>query len=338
MPLEPIEPAKAVTMYLQERDGELSEASLQAHDYRLNHFTRWCDEEGVTDMTSLTGRRLHEYRLWRQSDGDLAPPSLKTQMDTLRVFVRFCERIDAVPEGLHDKVQSPSLSDGENERDVMLEAESAKAILNRLSRFRYASRDHVVMTLLWRTGIRMGSLRSLDLSNYYPRKGRLELEHDPDRDTPLKNGAEGERYVAIRPVTVEIVDDWIDHQRPERTDEYGRQPLITTTHGRISRTSIRDTVYRLTRPCDRGNECPHDRDPETCEATDDHRKQASKCPSSVSPHAVRRGSITHHLTQDVPEKVVSDRMNVSQEVLDKHYDERTEEVKVEQRRGYLSNL
>ena len=59
---------------------------------------------------------------------------------------------------------------------------------------------------------------------------------------------------------------------------------------------------------------------------------------NVSPHDIRRGSITHFLTEDVPEKVVSDRMNVGQNVLDKHYDKRSEEVKVEQRRGYLDNI
>jgi len=194
------------------------------------------------------------------------------------------------------------------------------------------------MLLLWRTGIRTGSLRSLDLADYYPRKGRLELQHDPEEDTPLKNGVEGERYVAVTPETSEVVDDWIDHHRPDRTDEYGREPLVTTKQGRISRTSIRETAYRNTRPCVGSADCPHGRDPETCEAMDDTKKRASRCPSSVSPHALRRGSITHHLSSDVPEKVVSDRMNVGRDVLDKHYDERSEEQKVEQRRGYLSNL
>ena len=52
--------------------------------------------------------------------------------------------------------------------------------------------------------------------------------------------------------------------------------------------------------------------------------KASTCLSSVSPHAIRRGSITHHLSEDVPEKVVSDRMNVNLDVLEKHYDRRTE--------------
>jgi hypothetical protein len=77
---------------------------------------------------------------------------------------------------------------------------------------------------------------------------------------------------------------------------------------------------------------------ETCVARDDHKKSYYDCPSVVSPHAIRRGSITHHLTEEIPEKVVSDRMNVGPEVLKKHYDQRTEEEKVEQRRPYLDNI
>ena len=58
----------------------------------------------------------------------------------------------------------------------------------------------------------------------------------------------------------------------------------------------------------------------------------------MSPHAIRRGSITHHLSKDVPEKVVSDRMNVGLDALEKHYDRRTESEKTEQRRDYLDDI
>jgi hypothetical protein len=37
-------------------------------------------------------------------------------------------------------------------------------------------------------------------------------------------------------------------------------------------------------------------------------------------------------------KAVSDRANVSETVLDEHYDRRTPEEKVEQRRQYLDNI
>jgi hypothetical protein len=58
----------------------------------------------------------------------------------------------------------------------------------------------------------------------------------------------------------------------------------------------------------------------------------------VSPHAIRRGSITHFLSEDVAAEVVGDRMNVSRKVLEKHYDKRSEEVKLEQRRGSLETI
>lgn len=78
------------------------------------------------------------------------------------------------------------------------------------------------------------------------------------------------------------------------------------------------------------------REPDSCEAMTN--ETASKCPSSISPHAIRRGSITHHLSKDIPETVVSDRANVSQRVLEQYYDRRSQREKMEQRRQYLDQL
>jgi len=334
--LEPLPPEQAKEMYEQERKGEVSERTLQAHHYRLVHFMRWCDQECIDNMNDLTGRKLHEYRLWRKDDGDLNAVSLRTQLETLRVFIRFCETIDAVPAELHDKILLPTLSNGDEQREEILRTEQAEAVLDYLRRFEYASRAHVVLELLWHTGIRLGALHALDLDDYHRDEERLEVRHRPDAGTALKNGSEGERLVALDRHVCEVLDDWIAHQRPEGSDDDGRRPLLTTSHGRLAQTTIRETVYKATRPCYYGQDCPHGRDPEECEGTD--YGYYSRCPSSVSPHSVRRGSITHHLSEDVPEKVVSDRMNVGQDVLDKHYDKRSEEVKVEQRREYLDGL
>ncbi len=142
--------------------------------------------------------------------------------------------------------------------------------------------------------------------------------------------------IALNAEVCRVIEDWRDHHRHDVEDEYGREPLLTSRNGRMNRASIRDAIYRVTRPCYYANECPKGRDLDECEAG--RYPHYSKCPANVSPHAIRRGSITHFLSEDVPEKVVSDRMNVGQEVLDKHYDKRTEEQKVEQRRPYLSDL
>jgi len=334
--LEPLAPQKAKQMYLQEREGEVTERTLQAHHYRLVHFIDWCDKEDIDNINCLSGRTLHEYRLWRKDDGGLNATSLRTQLGTLRVFIRFCETIDAVPSGLHEKILLPTLSNEDEQREEILRSDQAEPLLEFLRRFEYASRTHVMLELLWHTGIRLGSLVAIDLDDYHPEKQRLEIRHRPDSDTGLKNGSRGERIIALDSYICEVLDDWIDSQRPQETDENDREPLLTTKYGRLSTTTVRDTVYKATRPCYYTEDCPHDRDLDQCEAT--YHGSYSRCPSSVSPHSIRRGSITHHLSEDVPETVVSDRMNVGQEVLDKHYDKRTEEVKVEQRREYLEDI
>lgn len=46
----------------------------------------------------------------------------------------------------------------------------------------------------------------------------------------------------------------------------------------------------------------------------------------------------HFLSVNIPEMVVSDRMNGKSDTLDKHYDKGTEEQKVEQRRSYIEEV
>ncbi len=111
---------------------------------------------------------------------------------------------------------------------------------------------------------------------------------------------------------------------------------MTTPEGRAHTTTLRGDCYRYTRPCVLTRECPHGREVDECSAAD--YDGASECPSSVSPHGLRRGGITHALSNDWPMKVVKGRANVSEKVLSMHYDSRSEEVKMEQRREYLTDL
>jgi len=50
-------------------------------------------------------------------------------------------------------------------------------------------------------------------------------------------------------------------------------------------------------------------------------------PLITQPHALRRGGITYALSEGWPMKAVGDRANVSETVLDMHYDSRSEEEK-----------
>jgi len=339
MSLEPIAPGRAVEMYIADRQPELSQATIYSHRSRLSHFTEWCAGEGnIEEMRELSGLNLHEYRLWRRQSGINAVTE-KTQMDTLRVFIRWCESIDAVAQNLSEKVLSPSLSKGENEREEMVEPDVIRSILDHLSKYEYASRDHISLLLMYRCLLRRGAVRAIDLKDAHldTDEPYIELHHRPATDTPLKNQDDAEREIGLKPETAEVLQDYIDTVRHDITDANNRDPLITTERGRPHVTTVAATAYAVTRPCSVGAECPHGRDPEACDAARD-RQLAYECPSSKSPHPVRRGAVTAWLRADVPDHVVGDRASTSPEVLDKHYDERTKHEKMQQRRRYLTDV
>lgn len=338
--LDPITPREAVRLYLAERETELSKKTIENHRYRLNSWLDFCKEQDIENMNDVTGRTLHEFRVWRQQgEGREYEPvskvTLRGNLATMRVFLQFCDSIETVEDGLRERIRMPVLTAEEESRDEKLEPEAAEVALNYLDQFRYASREHAILAILWHTGIRLGTLRALDVDDFDPSDRCLDIRHRAKEDTPLKNKAAAERSIAISDYYVEVLGDYIDHNRPKVTDKYGRQPLFASEQGRLSHSPIRLIVYRWTQPC-RWGDCPHGECPETCEYR--NREAMSSCPSSKSPHAVRRGSITKHLRDGTPEEVVSDRMNSSPDVLDKHYDERSEREKMRLRRNLIKDL
>ena len=131
-----------------------------------------------------------------------------------------------------------------------------------------------------------------------------------------------------------MLNDYIGSPREQKTDEHDRDPLFTVPSGRLYRQRAYKNIVAFTRPCVTSGECPLDREVDTCEAAQDKEK-APSCPDSVANHAVRKGSITHHINEGWPKELLSERVDVSVEVLEKHYDFRTNEMERQNRRQYL---
>lgn len=332
--LEPLGPAECLEMYLRAREHELSEETVRNQGYRLQSFVDWCDAEGIENLNDLTARDINEFRQHRLED--VEPITLRGQLQTLRKYLEFAASIDAVEEGLRERVLLPVVEPEDEVADAMLETDRARAILEHLERYEYASRDHVMFALMWHTGLRLGSIRALDLEDYDPDEPCLDLHHRPETGTPLKNGRGAERSVALGEFYAELIADYIRTNRPDVTDEFGRQPLLASSQGRYSPSGIRDSTYWLTRPCMVGP-CPHDEDPETCQ-WNRNKNTAHGCPSTLSPHPVRRGAITRMLREGTPDPIVADRVNDSLDVLEKHYDSRSEREKMRVRREFIQDL
>ena len=72
--LEEISPEQAYQLYLEHRNPEISDSTYRAHRTRLGHWVRWCEQEGIENLNSITGRDLLRYKLWRRDEGGLNEP------------------------------------------------------------------------------------------------------------------------------------------------------------------------------------------------------------------------------------------------------------------------
>lgn len=154
----------------------------------------------------------------------------------------------------------------------------------------------------------------------------LHSDIDRSRGHVLKNGSQTEANANISEELCEIIDGYSTTRRPQTVDEYGREPLSATKQGRLSTSTMRRYVYKWTRPCQIKGGCPHDRVIEDYEAGRDANK-TSNFPSSKSSQAVRHGYLSSMLNEETPGEILSEQCDVSEPVIEKHYDERSEAKK-----------
>lgn len=350
--LQPLGPREAMQMWLGRQRSEKSEATVQSYYYRMKQFVEWCESEEIENLNALTGREIFRYDSDRRGE-DLSISTLKSQLGTLQRFLQFCESIEAVEDGLAEKVDVPKPTKREEASDVLLEPPRAEEIMGQLGRYRYASRDHAMFTLMWYTGARVGAINGLDVGDCYLAEehlDRLEVDdevavetpfvyfrHRAETDTPLKNQENGERPVSLPNHVGELLEEYITVRRGNITDEYGREPLFPAPKkkGRATKGALRTRMYILTQPCRLG-QCPHGRKPDECEALE--HGYESRCPSARSPHPVRSGSITHQRDCGIPPEVVAERVNASPEVIEYHYDRPNQLRRMESRRKHIEKM
>lgn len=307
---------EAITAYLADRGTELSDSSLQNHRYQLKQFAEWAwGAESVDNIEDVEPIDLSRFR--RERSEDINTNTMYNQLSVLRLFLRFCHRMSWVDEGVPESIVLPT-RDGRS-RDSSINPDRVAAILDDLDRYAYASLDHVILALMWTCSMRIGALRALDIDDVHTDDRWVEMVHRPDTDTPLKNKKGSEREVNLHGWVADILDAWIRDRRPRVQDSHDREPLLASNTGRLARSSIRTRVYKLT-------SCA------TFDQTCDCGDSPTDCDDVVSPHDIRRSSISAWLDQGYDQALLSGRVDTSTETMDRHYDVRSPADKRELRR------
>jgi site-specific recombinase XerD len=322
----------ATSRYLRRRRADATDASIKAWKYRLKLFYEWAEGIGIARAGDLRGYDLDEYYEVRSTE--VAPATLQGEMSTLKKFAEFLESIEAVDDGLADRVRVPNIADEDLVDETSLKTEDAIPLIQYYRRDSgdRGSRDHVLLELAWISGARKGGLRGLDIRDVFLEENFVQFRHRPDTGTPLKNKTEIERPVAIPPETSDVIDRFIKHHRYDVHDDHGRQPLLASRLGRPTEGTIRDWMYIATQPC-LHSPCPHGKERASCEWTE--YDQASACPSSRSPHQIRTGSITWQLNIGIPPAIVAERVGASVDTIRKHYDQASTESRLRRRRDRM---
>jgi site-specific recombinase XerD len=322
-------PREAWRRFVDRKRVETTEQSVKAYYYRLRLFVDWCEDVGIDRVDELSGWHFAQYETARRGR-DISPLTLSKEMGTLRRFIEYLERIEAVEDGLSKKVPDVRVPKDAKSSDTKLDVADASMLLDYYRTYERGTRGHAFLELAWSTGARLGALRALDRRDFYPDERYVEFRHRPP-DTPLKNKTDGERVVGLTPEVVDAVQDYLTGDRWDKRDENGREPLLTSRQGRPGINTIRRMSYNVTLPCNYGH-CPHGQEIEECEYRQPNH--ASKCPSSRSPHQIRTGSISWQLDCGIPMEVVSERANVARKTLENHYDKSSPRERMERRRRH----
>jgi len=327
-------PRKARREFIQHKQETQKGSTARAYEYPTRSFIEFIEANGVKTAGDISRRHVSGWIDERREN--VKPITIHNNAKHLRVFLKWMAQRELVEWGIHERMEIPKVPEGGDVNDDVLRKDHAETVLDYIGTYEYATVYHALLFTMWRTGCRISGAISLDVGDFErtPEDNIIRFRNRNDTGTPLKNKSKSERDVSITDPLSETLEDYIASRRLEKTDDFGREPLFTVPGGRLTRQRGYKNIIAYTRPCVSGNTCPHNREIDECEAAQD-KDQSPSCPSSVSLHPVRKGSITNHINEGWPKELLSERVDVSVDTLEKHYDFRKNERKRQNRKQYL---
>jgi site-specific recombinase XerD len=314
-----------------------SPATRAQYKRTIPSFVDFAKSRGITHpaevSTGLVDAYVDQLQITHDTDATIV-----TFTKNVRTWLRWLSKRNLCEEAVYRILDKDELGLSPNARDEAIPQDEALGILQNLRRRRRGSAKHALTELFWNGGPRIGGVHSTDLSDFDADNNELQFRHRPETGTRLKNGSkedgtvgDGERNIELKDEVVEAIQLYIDTERPDVTDEYGREPLFATQHGRASRSTLRRWVYEAT-SC---RWSPENLDRPACDGSCD--SDSNVCPQSYYPHAIRRGAIVHHLSGGLRPDRASERFDVSVKVIKEHYDPRTKRQRKEDRSEAVRN-
>jgi len=281
---------KARREFLSYKERNNKESTVRQYSWLIKDLVEFCERENANSTSDLDGWIIHQWINKRQDEDDVAPATLKTNVKSIKAFIRWCESNELIERGLAEKIDNPNIPDHQMRSEEVIHEERMNKILSYYENYNYATYHHAAFQLHWHVGCRASAIVALDMEDYQPHRDQIHFRDREETGTPLKNGKKGERIVSISQDVQHLLNDYIEGRRADIVEDSGREPLFTTKYARVSRGRLYKNITGISRPCVFKNECPHDRKESECEAARD-KAQAPPSPSSKRLDPIRPGAI-----------------------------------------------
>lgn len=332
---------EAAERWLAKQRVDKTEATMTTYWTRIKLVIDFCEQQGIESMSEVRPWDIDEFDTQRRARGP-KKVSIQKEYGTINSWLAWAETVGLGQEGIADVLEPPTTKKSEEVNSERIDTEVAEANFRAfrsqsIDGGRRASHPHAFFELMWFTGARMGAIQGLDTGDIDYDAGTVEFVHRPETGTPIKQAYNPERIVGMPDSVMGVLRDYDEHVRHEGVfDDNHRQPFLTTTHGRVSKTTLRKYSYFASVPC-QGAACPHDYEQATCDWYS--LSKASGCPSRHGPHAVRTGAITNMRNKGWPLDEVAERVNTSPKRIRDHYDFEDKQTEYLKRRSqYVDRL
>lgn len=224
-----------------------SDHTVEAYGRDIRQFVAFfgADPDSGFNPAEVTTADIRRWLANLADSGD-APASLRRKTQSLRAFYKFlCRRkitdfnpaedviLAKLPKPLPDFVRDPDM-----ERLLAPLPEDAG-----FSR----RRDHLILHLLYATGLRRSEILSLTDASINLSSGQIRV---------IGKGRK-ERIVPVAPPLVEEIAAWQTVRDAEFPDLEAPRPIIATIHGAMSVTNFEVIVKRLLKKENAGRKSPH---------------------------------------------------------------------------------
>jgi len=138
----------------------LSPLTISAYRRDLDGFSRWLDEQGVSDWAGIDTQHVRAWAASQRRRGD-SGRSIQRRLSSLRSFFRFLIRDRRIARNPADDVSAPK---SRRRLPATLDADHVGVLLDMPADTVLARRDRAVMELFYGAGLRLAELAGLDLN------------------------------------------------------------------------------------------------------------------------------------------------------------------------------